>query len=249
VEEKKKKKRQKQPEEKSKPLVDDYKKAESVSNAANFSIMAKIVDYMRKRHLQQQHWPLSLKDIQEEMSLYDLTKRAEAWLKETLPKNHRLQVDAEEKFMYKPPYKIRNKTTLLAQLKKNHVEMKKGLLLSELNDCMPEAEKIVKLVGDQVVDIPTQVNKRKDHVYFYNDPDISFKPDEEFVKLWRTATVEHLDERKVEEYLQKHGITTIKELAPKRLASGPPKRKGTKRKMNQKIQNVHLSDVLENYDM
>ncbi|KAH7723051.1 Transcription initiation factor IIEbeta subunit [Aphelenchoides avenae] len=226
----------------------DYKKAESVSNAANFAVMAKIVDYMKKRHLQQQAWSLSLKDILEEMSIFDLTKRAEAWLRDALPKNPRLTVDAEEKYIYKPPYKIRNRNTLLLQLKKNHTDLKPGLLLTELNDCIPDAEKHVKLLGDQLIDIPTQVNKRKDHVYFFNDPDVDFKPDEDLVRLWRGAKVDHLDENKVEEYLQKHGITTFKELAPKRSANAAPKRKAVKRKINAKVQNVHLDGVLENYD-
>lgn len=33
------------------------------------------------------------------------------------------------------------------------------------------------------------MNKRKDHVYFYNDPEVNFKPDEDLVRLWRMAKV------------------------------------------------------------
>lgn len=72
--------------------------------------------------------------------------------------------------------------------------------------------------------------------------------DEEFVKLWRLASVDHLDEHKIEEYLQKHGIASIKDSGPKRLINGPPKRKQVKRKTNQKVHNQHLEDVLEDYD-
>ncbi|KAK5972468.1 hypothetical protein GCK32_020548 [Trichostrongylus colubriformis] len=75
--------------------------------------MAKIVDYMKKRHLSQQQWPLSLQEILDELQVYDLPKRSEAWLREALPKNPRLTCDEELKFCYKPPYKIKGKTSLV----------------------------------------------------------------------------------------------------------------------------------------
>lgn len=84
----------------------DYKKVETISNAANFSVMAKIVDYMKKRHLDQQFWGLSLRDILEEMRLYDLTKKTELWLKEALPSNPRLHMEDDGKFIYQPPFKV-----------------------------------------------------------------------------------------------------------------------------------------------
>lgn len=84
----------------------DYKKIETVSNAANFSVMAKIVDYMKKRHLDQQFWGLFLRDILEEMHLYDLSKKTELWLKEALPANPRLHVEDDGKFIYQPPFKV-----------------------------------------------------------------------------------------------------------------------------------------------
>lgn len=70
----------------------------------------------------------------------------------------------------------------------------------------------------------------------------------EFKGLWRNASVDHLDEKKIEEYLQKHGIDTMRDLAPKRKIVGPPKRKAMKRRANQKVHNEHLSNVLEDYD-
>lgn len=72
------------------------------------------------------------------------------------------------------------------------------------------------------------------------------KIDEDFVKLWRLASVEHLDEKKIEEYLQKHGIQTSKDLALQKQLQGVPKRKN-KRKANQKVHNRHLADVLEDF--
>lgn len=84
----------------------DHKKIENISNAANFSVMAKIIDYMKKRHLDQQFWGLSLRDILEEMRLYDLTKKTELWLKEALSSNPRLHLEDDGKFIYQPPFKV-----------------------------------------------------------------------------------------------------------------------------------------------
>ncbi|VDN21723.1 unnamed protein product, partial [Cylicostephanus goldi] len=121
----------------------DFRTAVSHSNAANFGTMAKIVDYMKKRHLGQQQWPLSLQEILDELQVYDLPKRSEAWLKEALPKNPRLSCDEEGKFSYKPPYKIKGKTSLA--------------------------------LADQIIVVPTQVNKRKDKVFFYNDQELDIQ--------------------------------------------------------------------------
>ncbi|KHN80773.1 General transcription factor IIE subunit 2 [Toxocara canis] len=201
-----------------------------------------------KRHLTAQQWPLSLSEILEELQVYDLSKKSEAWLQQTMPSNPRLMMDESGKFLFKPPYKVKGKNSLLALLKKHHQEGKGGVLLSDLNECIPAADKHIEALGNAVIDVPTQANKRKDHVYFYNDPDTDYTIDDEFKGLWRNASVDHLDEKKIEEYLQKHGIDTMRDLAPKRKIVGPPKRKAVKRRANQKVHNEHLSNVLEDYN-
>jgi len=85
--------------------------------------MAKIVDYMRKRHLNVQHWGLTLNEILDEMQVYfttnyfykftlkvyDLNKKTILWLQEALKQNPRLDSDNENKLIYKPPHKVKNK--------------------------------------------------------------------------------------------------------------------------------------------
>ncbi|KAM3718818.1 General transcription factor IIE subunit [Dirofilaria immitis] len=219
----------------------------SASNALNFGTMAKIVDYMKKRHLSSQQWALSLKEILEELQIYDLGKKSELWLQESLPLNPRLTVDENGKYLFKPPYKIKGKNSLLALLKKYHMEGKGGILLSDLNECIPAAEKHIEALGSVVIDVQTMINKRKDHVYFYSDPDTNYEVDEKFKSLWRNASVDHLDEKKIEEYLQKHGIDVMKDLGPKKSTVAPPKRKLQRRRANQKVHNEHLTDILEDY--
>uniref|UniRef100_A0A914ZLJ5 Transcription initiation factor IIE subunit beta n=1 Tax=Parascaris univalens TaxID=6257 RepID=A0A914ZLJ5_PARUN len=245
----KKKKKPKDPQLAAKSLSDfNYKTAQSSASAANFGTMAKIVDYMKKRHLTAQQWPLSLSEILEELQVYDINKKSEAWLQQSLPLNPRLSVDENGKFLFKPPYKVKGKNSLLALLKKHYQDGKGGILLSDLNECIPAADKHIEALGNVVIDVPTQANKRKDRAYFYNDPDTDYFIDDEFKGLWRNASVDHLDEKKIEEYLQKHGIDTMRDLAPKRKIVGPPKRKAMKRRANQKVHNEHLSNVLEDYD-
>ncbi|VDN55298.1 unnamed protein product [Dracunculus medinensis] len=243
----------------------NYKTAHSASNAANFGTMAKIVDYMKKRHLSAQHWSLSLPEILEELQIYDLGKKTEAWLQEAcsfesfkfknrkaLPSNPRLMVDENGKFLFKPPYKVRGKNSLLMLLKKYHLEGKGGILLSDLNECVPAADKHVEALGNAVIDVLTVINKRKDHVYFFNDTETDYAfihySLKAFKSLWRNASVDHLDEKKIEEYLQKHGIDAVKNVAPSKKIFAPPKRKIAKRRVNQKVHNEHLADLLVDYE-
>lgn len=114
---------------------------------------------MKKRYLNQQFWGLSLQECLEEMQiLSEVPKRTFLWLEQVLPENPRIQVEGDSKFQYKPPYKVKNRTTLLALLKKQHEDVKGGVLLSDLNDCFANAEQAIKSLGDQIIDIPAQVS-------------------------------------------------------------------------------------------
>ncbi|GMS84624.1 hypothetical protein PENTCL1PPCAC_6799, partial [Pristionchus entomophagus] len=227
----------------------DYSNSNAIANSANFSTMAKIVDYMKKRRLSNinSDWALNLNEILEEIQVFDLSKKSEQWLREALPKNPRLIVVDEVKFVFKPPYPIKGKTSLIKVLVKQYQDGKGGILLSDLSECIPNAEKTLESLGSEVIVIPTQVNKRKDKVIFWNDPYTNFEVDDDFKSLWRMVSVDHLDEKKIEEYLVKHGIDTMRDLAPKKNMAGPPKRKQAKRRTNVKVHNEHLDDVLEDY--
>lgn len=160
VSEEKKKKKKKVDEAKPEQTAEfNYKTAQSTMNTTNFAMMARIVDYMKKRHINQQHWALSMREVLNEMQLYDTSKKTEAWLNENLPTNPKLQFDTDGKFTFKPPYKILNRKHLLKQLEKNHVDGKGGILLSELNECLPNAEATAKSLEkeNKIIDIPTQV--------------------------------------------------------------------------------------------
>lgn len=230
--------------------VDFASTSNAIANSANFSTMAKIIDYMKKRRLTNinNDWGLSLNEILEEIQVFDLSKKSDQWLREALPRNPRLTVVDESKFVFKPPYPIRGKSSLVKVLVKQHQDGKGGILLSDLSECIPNAEKALEACAAEVIVIPTQVNKRKDKVIFWNDPYTKFEVDEDFKSIWRTIPLDHLDEKKIEEYLVKHGIDTMRDLAPKKNMAGPPKRKQAKRRTNVKVHNEHLDDVLEDYN-
>lgn len=59
--------------------------------------------------------------------------------------NPRLIVDENGKYLFKPPYKVKGKNSLLALLKKYHAEGRGGILLSDLNECIPAAEKHIEV--------------------------------------------------------------------------------------------------------
>lgn len=226
--------------------------------------MAKIVDYMKvpssekmtvlqqplpfqKRHLNQQQWGLTLQEILDELQIYDLSKRSEAFLREALPNNPRLIME-NDKFAFRPPYKIKGKTSLVAVARKHYQDGKGGILVSDLAECVSNFEPLLQQVASEIVVIPTQVNKKKDRVIFYNDMDMQIEIEDDFKALWRNVSVDHLDEKKIEEYLQKKGLDAMKDLTPKVRLPNQLKRKAVKRRLNQKVQNEHMNDVLEDYE-
>jgi transcription initiation factor TFIIE subunit beta len=129
-------------------------------NASNFSLMSKIVDYMKKRHLDLHYWPLSLQECIDEMNIGIVPKRTMTWLEDTIKNNHRLQVKDDGKFEYKPPHRVKNQKMLLDLFKRRHFESEGATLLSDLNDSVSNAELLIKRLGNQVIDIPTQVRSK-----------------------------------------------------------------------------------------
>uniref|UniRef100_A0A915IWU4 Transcription initiation factor IIE subunit beta n=1 Tax=Romanomermis culicivorax TaxID=13658 RepID=A0A915IWU4_ROMCU len=220
----------------------DYKTAKA-SMVASFGNLAKIVDHMKKRHLEQSSWSLTFDEILEEAQMLDLNNKTKQWLLEALPRNPRIAVDKEGKFIFKPPYKIKGKNSLLQVLKRHDLEGKAGILMSELAECIPNPEKSVKDLAGAVIVINTNINKRKDRVLFYNDVENSVPIDEEFKALWRSVALDHLDEKKIDEYLHKHGIDSMKDLPQKKiLGTGQaPKRKNVRRK-GTIMHNEHLKE-------
>lgn len=58
--------------------------------------------------------------------------------------------------------------------------------------------------------IQTKGERGRGQVVFFKDPTVAIEMSEDIVKLWRSQPVEGLDDKKISEYLNKHGFSFIK---------------------------------------
>lgn len=228
-----------------KPREFNYKTA-SGGSQYNFSVLAKIVKFMKKRHLDGDTYPLSLEEILDETNQLDVGSRQRHWLStEALQNNPKIQVSPEGKYVFKPAYNIKDRKSLLRLLDKHDQRGLGGILCDDVVESLPSAEKALKVLGDNINYVIQQTSKKK--ILFYNDKSIQFPVDEEFQKLWRSAAVDSIDDDKIEEYLQKQGITSMQDLGTKKVVP-VQKRKKPNRPRNFKKLNQHMSDVLQEYN-
>lgn len=54
-------------------------------------------------------------------------------------------MDGDKKFIYAPPYKIKGKNSLLRLLKTHDQDGKGGILMSDVADSIPNADKTVEV--------------------------------------------------------------------------------------------------------
>ncbi|XP_043310258.1 transcription initiation factor IIE subunit beta [Cervus canadensis] len=70
----------------------------------------------------------------------------------------------------------------------------------------------------------------------------------EFQKLWRSVTVDSMDEEKIEEYLKRQGISSMQDSGPKKVAPIQRRKKpASQKKRRFKTHNEHLAGVLKDY--
>jgi len=83
---------------------------------------------------------------------------------------------------------------------------------------------------------------------FYHDDSDDFDVQEDFVKLWRSVTVDGKDDINIDEYLTKNGIKSMQDQSIK---ASPIIRKPIKRNINRKKKalkdNLHIAADLEDY--
>ena len=213
-----------------------------------FGVLTRIVRHMRERHMQGEDHPLNLEEILDETNQLDVSSKTRTWLaNEALKQNPKLEVvDNGEKYAYKPPYKLRDKKTLMKMLKRKDLNGEGGVFYDDVSESLPRAEKIIQnLTGDaKIIQIPRPCDKRK--VLFYYDHSTDLEIDEEFVKQWRSVSVDGVDEAKIEEYLNKQGIASMQDQGIKRVIPKRKKGVGARRKTAPK-DNQHMAGVLEDY--
>ncbi|XP_052256979.1 general transcription factor IIE subunit 2-like isoform X1 [Dreissena polymorpha] len=255
----------------------DYKTAQG-SSQYKFGILAKIVNFMKKRHQDADFYPLSLDEILDETNQLDIGNKNKHWLAtEALPNNQKLvqsEEDGEKKYVYKPKYNIRDRKALLNLLKRNDLNGSGGVLMDDVDESLPNAAAAISKLGDNIVTVTRPNDKKK--ILFYNDKDSTFKVDEEFTKLWRDSnlifgmhvylmelpilsgersrssfkvkgvSVEGQDEKKIEEYLEKQGITSLQDMGLKKVMPSQKRKKNAGNRRFKK-HNDHLAGVLQDY--
>ena len=224
-------------------------KTVSGNSQFKFGILAKIVKYMKTRHQEGDDHPLTLDEILDETNQLFVTNNIKIWLEtEALPNNPKIEVTPEKKFIFKPPLKIKDKKSLLRLLKQYDLKGQGGILLEEVQESLPHCEKVLKHLQNEIVYITRPVDKKK--VIFYNDKTANLNIDDDFQKLWRSVTVENMDDEKIEEYLEKQGIKSMQDHGITKKVM-PIKRKkpvNRNRQNRRPRENEHLAHVLENYD-
>uniref|UniRef100_A0A8B9YU23 General transcription factor IIE subunit 2 n=1 Tax=Bos mutus grunniens TaxID=30521 RepID=A0A8B9YU23_BOSMU len=192
-------------------------KALSGSSGYKFGVLAKIVNYMKTRHQRGDTHPLTLEEILDETQHLDIGLKQKQWLmSEALVNNPKIEV-VDGKYAFKPKYNLKDKKALLRLLDQHDQRGLGGILLEDIEEGLPNSQKAVKALGDQILFV-NRPDKKK--ILFFNDKSCQFSVDEEFQKLWRSVTVDSMDEEKIEEYLKRQGISSMQDSGPKKVLQG-----------------------------
>ncbi|XP_049786494.1 general transcription factor IIE subunit 2 [Schistocerca gregaria] len=259
--------KKKKDENSSAPRDDSKKKAKAPSNVSaapkldvvnyktmtgssqyKFGVLAKIVRHMKSRHQEGDDHPLTLDEILDETNQLDVGSKVKQWLlSEALISNPKIEVTEEGKFIFKPPYKIKDKKSLLRLLRNNDLKGLGGILLEDVQESLPHCDKALKSLQNEIIYITRPIDKKK--IVFFNDKSDTLPVDEEFQKLWRSVAVESMDDQKIEEYLEKQGIRSMQDHGPKKILHHKRKKPNQRKKVFKKPRdNEHLADVLETYE-
>lgn len=223
----------------------------------NFSILAKIVNHLKTEYLKEHRTePLSLDDILDETDQVNISMRTKVWLEnEALPQNPRICVVVAEagsgeptRYRFKPLIDVKDRKTLRKYLMDKYQAGDGAVWLDDIVDSLPNALRAIKWLeeNDHIIVITRPVDKKK--VVFFNEGKQDIKIDEEFIKVWRSISVDGIADDKIEEYLTKHGIQSIQDLASKKIEPIKKRRKLMRRNnKNFKAHNEHMKDILEDY--
>lgn len=243
-----KKKKQKMRAPAPKPMNSYDYKAASGSSQNKFGILTKVVKHLKIRHQTGMNDPLEFEEVLDETSQLDITSKMKHWLQtEALVNNPKITVikeDGMNKFCFRPKFDIHDKKALVKLLKNYDIHGKGGILLEDIEESLPNMQKVLKSIQDYIVIVGRPTDKKQ--VMFYNDRYCRFTVDEEFQKLWRSVPVEGLDEGKIQDYLGKQGITSMEASGFRKVGILPRRKKGNNKRTFKK-HNDHLEGVLQDY--
>lgn len=108
-------------------------------------------------------------------------------------------------------------------------------------------------LGDTVFDYTNP--KTKQRVIYFNDKTYDLKVDNDFKEMWKSVSVESVDEEQIQEYLTQRGLTNISVDDTNRPTTLPVR--GNMRKLSNKRpgrpvnfkSNAHIKDILQQYPL
>ncbi|EDO30771.1 predicted protein [Nematostella vectensis] len=226
-----------QPKKASSPTLD--KNHLKLRSNKRFVVIAKIVDFMKNRHLTRQFEPLSLDEILDKINYTDINPNDKSWLENNALKENPKLAFKDGKFAFSPKYHIRDKKQLVKLLEKHEERGHGGILLDDVRESLPDADKIVRNVSSRIMFITRSCDKKV--LLFYNNKGYKMEIDEEFQKHWRAVSVDGIGEADIEKYLVKAGISTMQDTGVKRTQQMPQRKKAKRKKQFKKL-NVHLDE-------
>jgi len=218
----------------------------------NFALIAKIVNHMKTKHLTGDSFPLTLNEILEECNSTNLVSTStRSFLDEALRPNPKLRVidsvnpDEPAKFCFKPPIDgIKDKKSFNRYMEQHAADGLGGLNKEAVIESLPKAEKVLKKLEEKK-DIYIHLRPDKKAVIFFNDRSCDIEMDEAFQKLWRSITVESVDEEKIADYLGKQGITYADDPGIRKMMhTGLKRRKQTKKRRFKQL-NDHVKGLID----
>ncbi|XP_032777500.2 LOW QUALITY PROTEIN: general transcription factor IIE subunit 2-like [Daphnia magna] len=220
----------------------------SGSSQYKFGVLAKIVKHLKTLHQDGADHALTLEDILDETNQLDVGMKISQWLRtEALASNPKIEVTSDGRYMFKPPYRIRDRKGLLKLLRQTDLKGFGGILLDDIQESLPNHEKILKILDKDIVYITRPIDKKK--ILFYNDKTAHMPIDDEFQKLWRSVAVDGIDDNKIEEYLEKQGIRSMQDTSLKVMPSKLKRKAAPKKRTFKKPRdNEHLKEILEEYE-
>ncbi|KAG8593593.1 hypothetical protein GDO81_000893 [Engystomops pustulosus] len=130
---------------------------------------------MKTRHQRGDTHPLTLDEILDETQHLDIGMKQKQWLmSEALVNNPKIDI-IDGKYAFKPKYNLKDKKALLRLLDKHDQRGLGGILLEDIEEGLPNAQKAIKALGDQIIFV-TRPDKKK--ILFYNDKSCQFTVDE-----------------------------------------------------------------------
>lgn len=222
----------------------------------NFGILQKIVDWLKSRHLsgESDNDPIALEDILDETEPMGINSRTKAWLEnEALVQNPRIHVvpsddGGKAKYRFKPIIDVKDRKGLRNYIMEKYQAGEGAIWMDHILESFPNGQRVVKWLEDKgyIIVVVRPMDKKK--IIFYNEGKQDAKIDDEFIKLWRSISVDGIADDKIEEYLEKHGIQSIQDLASKKIEPVQKRRKIMRRQnKNFKAHNEHMKDILEDY--